>query len=116
VRYLALLLTVLLLSGCSLFGRTTIVHDRMVVFTLPQPPKLQPDDGSVERWQANYSQVAEYAIRVTRGVHVYNEYALKHNLEFGYFKEEEMAAIRKSYHMPPPKPKPETKENESPGH
>jgi len=113
MRFLLLLLPVLFLSSCSLFGRTTVVHDRMVVFTMPEPPKLLPDDGTVDRWQQNFSAVAEYAVRLTRGVHVYNEYAVKHNLEFGYFKEEEMADIRKVYHLPPPKP--ESKPEENPG-
>ena len=112
VKFTGLALVALLLSSCSLFGRTTVVHDRMAVITMPQPPTLQKAT-TAEEHQHNFQQVAEYAIRLTRGVHVYNEYAVKHNLEHGYFKAEEMEDIRQLYHLPPPKPESESEESPS---
>lgn len=118
MRLLLIAITAMLLQGCCLFGRTTVVHDRMPFIAFPQePPQLQPDDGTVERWQENFSEVATFAIRMYRGIAVYNEIALKHNLEHGYVKEDEVEEIRRMHRMPPPPPdkEPTPKEEASPG-
>ena len=102
------LFLVLFLQGCCLFGRTTTVHDRMPFIKGPEAPQLQPDDGTVERWQENYSKVATFAVRSYRGIQAYNEIALKHNIEHGYVKEDEVEDVRKLYRIPkPPDPPPE---------
>jgi len=100
MRVVLIAVTAILLQGCSLFGRTTVTHDEMVLIPLPEAPKLDPNDA----WQVNFTKVATYGVRLTRGVQVYNEYALQHNLEFGYVTPEEEAEVRQRYRIPSAEP------------
>lgn len=105
MRILTIAFVAVLLQGCALFGRTAVVHDRMPFIPFPEdPPRLQPDNGTAERWRENFSEVATYSIRMYRGIATYNEIALKHNVEHGYVKEDEVEEIRRMHRMPPPPP------------
>lgn len=114
-RFILFVVVFNVVTGCTLFGRTTVTHDRFPMFTIPEPPNVQPDNGTIERWQENFSQVATWAIRYHKSVLTYNEIALKHNVEFGFITPEEVDEIRRVYGMPKPPDGDEQKEPASSG-